>query len=1179
MTHLQLSLLGIPRIEINGEAISLDTRKAVALLAYLAISRQRHGRDALVALFWPESDRTRGRAALRRTLSPLNSALRGRWLEADNETIALRPDADFWLDVAEFHRQAAQPRTHGHEPEQLCDACMAALAGAVALSRDDFMAGFTLADCPEFDNWQTYQRESLRRELAEALAQLVHAYSARRQYTQALAYAQRWLLLDALHEPAHRQLMLLHVWAGDRAAALRQYETCVRVLDAELGVPPMEETRQLYCAIAENQAPRPPGPLTAQTAAAANGNGHGTTLSPQQPFTLSDHLPARLTSFIGRAEDVRTVARMLSQVRLVTLTGSGGCGKTSLAVETARVLALSYTQEIKNEQNDTRINGSQRRQEATSATSRFDDARLVELLPLTDPSLLAQAIVTALGVEGNPQQGALQTLISYLAPRQMLLILDNCEHLIDATAHLVQTILRSCPRLCVLITSRERLNIAAETVYPVQPLALPDTQATLDAQDAAAYPAVQLFVERSKAVRPSFELNDQNVAAVLKVCSLLDGIPLALELGAAAMATFTVAEIAEQLDARVLIAESGYRTADPRHHSLGDTVEWSYMLLSPSEQRVLVHLAVFVGGWTLEAMQQVVNEETGCAHILQQLVRKSLVGAAPFSLPDGRRMRYQLLRAIREYAAARLATEGEQEDVHRRHFSYYSKLAIQLGDQVMGAQHHRAMAGLDADYYNIRAAAQFALSRPDLVNERLRMAASLTYYWRLRSHTLRAEGLTWLETSLEPPTGCSPSSLAVAYGAILSLGCIDPLHSALNVGAEWHGVRRLFDASRVLLQDQGLHVSDPRSAGRLLLALADAHRFPGGLAKCGEYAAQAVELLETAGDLRGLGFAHNILTWVDLMENRIPAAHASQAVNLRVAEASGSSWAMCEAYRAQIVLASTANNHDELIHYMRRLLALAEQEGYLSFLYDGFHWLERIDEPLAVQMAEELVQRQRRNENSAVLGLALHQLGRIYVNTRQFTRATTVLDEAIEFWRRMGEQGHASALQWSLVERANASLCLGEYATARRCCEESLALFAALPFSDGEIWPRFYLGHTLLAEDDLSGAERNFGACIRIVLGGYPGWQKLAIWSLPGLGEIAYRQGKLELAGKLFGAAAALDASLQEPAAHGRLSEVNGFLRTMAVAEEYRRDPIIDAGWLKGEKLSLTEVVELALGR
>lgn len=179
----------------------------------------------------------------------------------------------------------------------------------------------------------------------------------------------------------------------------------------------------------------------------------------------------------------------------------------------------------------------------------------------------------------------------------------------------------------------------------------------------------------------------------------------------------------------------------------------------------------------------------------------------------------------------------------------------------------------------------------------------------------------------------------------------------------------------------------------------------------------------------------------------------------------------------------------------------------------------------------------------------------------------------------MGEQGHASALQWSLVERANASYCLGEYATARRCCEESLALFEAVPFSDGEIWPRFHLGYTLLAEDDLSGAERNLGTCIRLVLDGYPGWQKLAVWSLPGLGEIAYGQGKLELAGKFFGAAATLDAALQEPAARGRLSEVNGFLRTMAVAEGYRRDPTVEAGWLEGEKLSLAEVVELALGR
>jgi predicted ATPase/DNA-binding SARP family transcriptional activator len=1170
MTRLKLALLGTPRIELDGEPINVDTRKAIALLAYLAVSGRRHGRESLIALFWPESDRTHGRSALRRTLSPLNGALEGRWLKADNETIALAPDADLAFDVEQFHSRITCWRTHQHARGQPCDECLAALAEVVSLYRDDFMAGFTLADSPEFDNWQTYQRERLRRELADALERLVQGHAARRQFGQALAYAHRWLALDPLHEPAQRQLMLLYVWSGDRAAALRQYEACVRLLDAELGVPPMEETRQLYCAIGENQAPPPPAPPppalpVAGRSRQAIGQG-GEITAPHARPTLPDHLPARLTSFVGREEDVIAVARLLGQARLVTLTGPGGCGKTSLAVETARWMA---------EANGVPVGAS-----GDAATAcRFDDVRVVELLPLADPTLLAQTILTALGLEGNPEEHAQQVLARLLGPKRVLLILDNCEHLIDAVAHLVEALLRSCPGLCVLATSRERLHIGAETVYPVPPLGLPDAQAALDLESVALYPAVQLFSERSRAITPSFRLTAANMPAVVRICSLLDGIPLALELGAAATASFSVEEIAEQLDARMLLAGSGYRTADPRHHSLHDTVEWSYRLLAPAEQRVLVHLAVFVGGWTLAAMESVAGGEATAATLLQQLVRKSLIGVEQMRQQEGGRTRYYLLRAIREYAALLLSVDPEQELVRRRHFHYYAQLATRAGDQVMGAQHHRAMAELDADYHNIRAAVQFSLERPDLAEGRLRMAAALTYYWRLRSHTLRAEGLAWLEPASEPHEVCSPAAQALACAALLSLGCIDPLHSALSVGAEWHGIRRLIAAGEALLEQSWLIESDKRSAGRLLLALADAHRFPAGLHKCREYAGRAVGLLQAAGDRRGLGFAHNMLNWLDVMEGDTPAVQARQEANLRISQESGSAWALCEAYRAQATLAGAANDPSNQIHYIKLLIALAEQEEFLPFLYDSFHRLERIDEGLAIGMAEALVERQRHKGNSVVLGLALHQLGRIYVNVQQFERAASLLDEAIDFWRRRaGEQGQTSALQWSLVDRGNAAYFLVQYATALRCFEESLSLFAVVPFSDGSAWPHFYRGYTWLAKDELSNAKEDFRQCIQIVTAGYIGWRKLLIRSCAGLAEIAWRRAEIGLSGKLFAAAATLDAAALEPAARGRFGEVQAFVCTMAATPEYRRDPVFAQGWQEGERLTLEEAIALALG-
>ena len=263
-------MLGSPRIERDGIAVGVDTRKAVALFAYLAVTKQRHSRDTLAALLWPEYDQASARAALRRTLSALNKALEGRdakvsassyRLDAGRETIGLanasasHSGPGLWLDVDAFHAHVAECRTHGHPPSETCPRCRRPLEEAVELYRDDFMAGFALRDSPDFDEWQYFQAEGLRRELANALDQLVRCYVAAGDFAPAIRYARRRLALDRLHEPAHRQLMLLYAWSGQRSAALQQYRECTQVLEQELGVEPLEATTQLYTAIKENRAP------------------------------------------------------------------------------------------------------------------------------------------------------------------------------------------------------------------------------------------------------------------------------------------------------------------------------------------------------------------------------------------------------------------------------------------------------------------------------------------------------------------------------------------------------------------------------------------------------------------------------------------------------------------------------------------------------------------------------------------------------------------------------------------------------------------------------------------------------------------------------------------------------------------------------------------------------------
>lgn len=320
MARLTIALLGAPSIDVDGAPLEVDTRKAIALLAYLAVTGDPHRRDALAALFWPEAEAGRARAALRRTLSTLLAALGGRWLVARREVVTLDGNSDIFLDVAEFHRRINQFRARGGPDSQ------AALTAAVDLYRGDFMAGFSLRDSPAFDDWQLYQAESLQRELAQTLTQLVVRACATGAFDAAVGYARRWLALDLLHEDAHRRLMLAYAWAGERAAALRQYRECVRILDRELGVAPLEATTALYQAIQERREPPPPH-MTA--APASTVDRETAVMSNDERLTAHDY------PLVGRDHELAAIAAAFAAVgptgRLVVVKGETGIGKTRLA--------------------------------------------------------------------------------------------------------------------------------------------------------------------------------------------------------------------------------------------------------------------------------------------------------------------------------------------------------------------------------------------------------------------------------------------------------------------------------------------------------------------------------------------------------------------------------------------------------------------------------------------------------------------------------------------------------------------------------------------------------------------------------------------------------------------------------------------------------------------------------
>jgi predicted ATPase/class 3 adenylate cyclase len=432
---------------------------------------------------------------------------------------------------------------------------------------------------------------------------------------------------------------------------------------------------------------------------------------------LPTNLPRQLTSFIGREREKAEVRRLLATTRFLTLTGSGGAGKTRLALQVT-----------------------------AEALEEFrDGAWLVELAVLSDPSLVPNAVASALGVPEQPGRVLTETLADFLRGKSVLVILDNCEHLVAACAHLTDALLRACPNLIILATSREALGVTGETTWRVPSLSAPDPQRLPSLERFVRYEAVRLFIDRAVASEPQFAVTMSNAPAVAQVCYRLDGIPLAIELAAARVKVLAVEQIATRLDDRFRLLTRGSRTAMPRHQTLRAAMDWSHDLLSPKERAVLRRLSVFAGGWTLEAAEAVCAgkgiKEHDILDLLTQLVDKSLVSTEAF----GGAVRYRMPETIRQYAQDRLLTSGEAAEIRTGHRAWYVGLAERAEARFHGPEETMWLGRLEAEHDNLRAALGWSTTEED-AEIRVRLAAALYRFWTYHTHW--AEGRKWLETAL-----------------------------------------------------------------------------------------------------------------------------------------------------------------------------------------------------------------------------------------------------------------------------------------------------------------------------------------------------------------------------------------------------------------------------------------------
>jgi DNA-binding SARP family transcriptional activator/predicted ATPase len=673
MARLSLSLLGPFEVVLGGAPINLSASKARALLAYLVVeSGKPHSRDALAGLLWPDYPQRSARTNLRNTLSDLRAAIGDRdaehpFLVATRETIQFNLESDHVLDVSTF-QEVAEAGT------------VARLEEAVTLYQGPFLEDLSVDDSTSFDDWARSVRETLERLVLDALARLAGQYEDRGETARAIEATHHLVDLAPWHEEGHRTLMRLLALHGQRSAALAQYEACRRALRQTLDVAPSAETTQLYERIRTGEI--------------------GERVEDAAPQPVLHNLPVQLTPFVGREPLLAEIGERLSDpgCRLLTLVGPGGIGKTRLALEAAR----------------------------REVGRHEDGVYWVALAPLRAVDTLVSALVQSIGFSLAGGGDPWQRLLAHLRDKRMLLILDNFEHLLDqhlldqrlldtappggkGAVDLVSELLETAPGVQVVVTSRVRLNVQSEHLLPVSGMAYPvrpDDPAARDVlrsdrsgRDATQYSAVRLFLASARRVRPGFEPGAGELADVVQICRLVQGMPLAILLAAAWMEMLSPAEIVAELERDYGLLEADLRDLPARQQSVEAVFDASWRLLDERERETFARLSVFRGGFTREAAQEVAGASL---QTLRALVHNSF-------LQRNAGGRYEVHELLRQYAEHKLAEDPKREqrtaDLHCRYFA--EQLRRTIGEWAM----EETSVLLLAEWDNLRAGWQWAISQ------------------------------------------------------------------------------------------------------------------------------------------------------------------------------------------------------------------------------------------------------------------------------------------------------------------------------------------------------------------------------------------------------------------------------------------------------------------------------------
>lgn len=686
MSELTFRFIGPPQIESDRAPVTLTRRKGIALLAYLAVTELPQSRDTLANLLWPGYDQSSARGNLRRTLYAVQSTIGGNILSVTRNEISLPSTHKAWFDVQAFKRALGR--------RDLTSLTNDSLMTALRLYRGDFLQGFSVDDSPEFDAWQRQEAEILRAEFAAGSEALIAKLYAHRDYGEAITVAQHCLIFLPGHESAHRALMELYALSGHRSEALRQYARCREMLRSELDVEPSPLTRDLYERIRSDQ-------LTAQPESYEQGilsespSIEAIVAQLAQPHVTIPTLP---TAFVPRDEELHAIKQRLQDptCRLLVLLGPGGMGKTYLAIQAAQDFAVDNT--------------------------FFPDGIYwIDLVGYSTPDAVPSAIADGLGMRFRRDTGEVTQLVTYLAGKSLLLILDNFEHLIDA-ADLVATIMTGAANCKLLVTSRVALQVHGEWLFSIGGMLYPDTTGSLTQPGDGGldeYGAVRLFYEAGRRHLNNFRLQD-HTAAIVRICQLVDGMPLALELAATWLRSMSCEGIAARLEENVGLLSTRERGVPLRHASIQAVFDHSWNLLSPEQGRTLARLSVLHGRFGFAAAKAV----GAVSHIeLEELIDHSFLR---WSESEGA---YTIHELLRQFAANKLAEDPDlMYASHKAHAEHYARFLEQRKASMAGAEQETALNEINARKDNIRAAWRWSANNHHLPTLATMLAPLFDFY-------------------------------------------------------------------------------------------------------------------------------------------------------------------------------------------------------------------------------------------------------------------------------------------------------------------------------------------------------------------------------------------------------------------------------------------------------------------